>query len=461
MKRKLSKSVADAAEPQAARYVIWDTELSGFGLRVTPAGAKSWVVKYRAGEGGRNAAVRWYALGGYPELKAPDARDAAGEALAKVKLGQDPAGDRTAKRREMTVAQLVELYSKEGLIILKGKRQGEAMKPTTAAYTKARLAHHVVPLLGKRLVTEITPGDVVRFTKDVTAGKTAKDEKKEGSRVRVIVRGGEGAARKVVRDLSAVFTFAIQHRIVSENPVATASVRKTDNKRERYLSLEEIKRLGEALDALEGEGVNAKAVNIARLWALSGCRRNEIAALQWHEVDLKRGLLTFADSKTGRNVRPIGTASVALLRALRPEKAEGYVFPAERGEGFYQGTKKVWPEVIKRAKLPGVTPHVLRHTLGSAAASGGEALLMVGAILGHANARSTQIYAHIDYDPARLAADRATAGIAAALAGGKPAATEAATPDLTAIAAAIAEGRIPAELLEALAAAAGGATVEP
>lgn len=159
-------------------------------------------------------------------------------------------------------------------------------------------------------------------------------------------------------------------------------------------------------------------MNIARLWALSGCRRNEIAGLKWSEVDFDRGLLAFDVTKTGRSVRPLGAAAIALLEALKPEEAEGYVFPAERGEGFYHGTKTVWQAAIKKAALPGVTPHVLRHTLGSAAASAGEALLMVGSVLGHANARSTAIYAHISHDPARLAADRVTGPLAEAL--GRP-----------------------------------------
>src|SRR5262249_9012264 len=141
-------------------------------------------------------------------------------------------------------------------------------------------------------------------------------------------------------------------------------------------------RLGEALEKLEEEGVNRKATNITRLWALSGCRRNEIAGLKWTEVDFERGLLIFDDTKTGRSIRPLGAAAVSLLEALHVEAgaadkpAPTYVFPAERGDGFYSGTKKVWPEVVKRAELPGVTPHTLRHTIGGTAGSAGEALLM-------------------------------------------------------------------------------------
>jgi integrase len=106
---------------------------------------------------------------------------------------------------------------------------------------------------------------------------------------------------------------------------------------------------------------------------------------------------------------------VSLLRALRPANGGGFVFPADRGKSHFQGLKGVWAKVVERARLSGVTPHTLRHTVGAQAASGGEALLMVGAILGHANARSTQIYAHVDRQPARAAAGRATARIADAL----------------------------------------------
>ncbi len=290
------------------------------------------------------------------------------------------------------------------------------MKPLTARYTMARLRHHVLPLLGSRRLTEITEGDVEALARAVSKGVTSKDEK-GGDRSRIIVRGGDGAARKVVRDVSALFAFALRRRLMTANPVTNASVRKTDNRRERYLSLPEIERLGAALDELECEGVNPKATNIARLWALSGCRRNEIAGLRWTECDLEMGLLRLSDTKTGRSVRPLGAAAVALLAALGAEADEGseFVFPAERGEGFYQGTKRVWREAIRRAELPGVTPHVLRHSLGSAAASAGEALLMVGSLLGHANARSTAIYAHVSHDPARLAADRVTGPLADAL----------------------------------------------
>jgi len=315
---------------------------------------------------------------------------------------------------------LVDLYEKEGCYVLRGKRQGEPMKPTTKAYTMARLRHHVIPLLGSKRVSEISPADIERMVRDIAAGKTAKDEK-AGPRKRIIVRGGAGAGRKVARDLSALFTFAIRKGLRADNPCEVAAIRKTDNRRTRYLSLDEVERLGKALESLSADGVNPKALDIVRLWALTGARRTEIAGLKWSEIDFEHSCLRLSDSKTGASVRPLAAPALALLAALPRENGTPYVFPATSGDGYFQGAKRVWPRVVKLANLPGVTPHTLRHTLGSSAVSVGETLVMTGAILGHSEARSTSIYAHVQQDPAARAAARAVEPIAAALSGRKAA----------------------------------------
>ena len=217
-----------------------------------------------------------------------------------------------------------------------------------------------------------------------------------------------------------MFSFAARREIIARNPCETAAIRKTDRRKPRYLTLEEVTRLGAALDQLEQEGMNPKALNIARLWALTGCRRNEIAGLKWREVNFADSKLELDDSKTGKSRRPLGDAAITLLRRIAREDDSDYVFPAERGDRHYQGTKTMWSKIIRKAELPDVTPHTLRHTMGSTATSGGEALALTGAILGHANMRSTEIYAHVQNDPSRRAANRVTKRIAAALAGSPP-----------------------------------------
>ncbi len=407
-------------QPEDRAYRVYDSEKKGFGVRVAPSGVKTWFVEYRPYPGGRGTNKRRMSLGSTTSLEAPKAREKAKAVLTSVANGEDPAKERAEKRKELNLTQLIDLYEEEGCYVLRGIRQGQPMKPTTKAYTLARLRNHVVPIIGDSRITNVTEGDIEKMVRMITAGKTAKNEKKEG-RGRVIVKGGEGAARKVARDLSAVFTFAIRRKLVPENPCKNASIRKTDNQRTRYLTMAEIQRLGEALDTLQEQGVNPKALNIARLWALTGCRRDEIAGLKWDEVDFEHSCLMLDDSKTGRSVRPLAASALALLSEIPREDDSPYVFPATTGNGHFQGTKRIWPKAIALAKLPGVSPHTLRHTLGSSAISVGETMAMTGAILGHANPRSTAIYAHVQRDPAAQATARAVEPIAAALRGKKSA----------------------------------------
>ena len=410
----LTKGLVDSCGSTNKRYDIWDSKLPGFGLRVGVSGSKTFVVRYRADGGGRTAPKRYLTVGRYGTLTVEQARKRAQQILAEATVGDDPAMKRNAKRDELKMTGLIDLYETEGCFIQRGKRQGEPMKERTKTYTIARLRHHVVPLLGIKRVSEVNVGEIERFFRDVATGKSASDTK-IGHRKRIVVRGGDGAARKVFRDLSAVFSFAVRREIVEANPCEKAVVRKTDNRRERFLSIDEIKQLGKALDELEAEGMNLKALNITRLWVLTGCRRQEIAELKWDEIDFERGLLVLADSKTGRSVRPLAAAAVKLLKTIQRDENSDFVFPADSGEGFFQGTKKVWPKIVKKANLEGVTPHTLRHTVGAIATSSGEALALTGAILGHANMRSTMIYAHVEMDPSKLAADRVGEQLAAAL----------------------------------------------
>lgn len=449
----LTKTSVTNAKPGPERRYLWDRDLPGFGFRIEPSGVKSFVVKYRADGGGRSAPQRMMTVGRFGPLTAEVARRQAKTILGGAAAGTDRAAKLQAKRRELKMSVLIDFYEKEGCFIQRGKRQGEPMKPRTKKNTLARLRNHVVPLLGNKRITEINAGDIERFVQDVANGKTKKDEKR-GPRTRIIVRGGAGGARKVFQDLSAVFSFAKRRRLVDANPCQTAAVRRTANQRTRALSLGELKRLGAALDGLEKEGANKKALNIARLWALTGCRHMEIASLKWSEVNLEEGLLELDDSKTGRSVRPLGVAAQLLLERLAGTRdaSSPYVFPAERGKSHFQGTKRYWVQAIEKAELPGVTPHTLRHTMGSTATSTGEALALTGAILGHANPRSTAIYAHVQREPSKRAANRVSKKIAAALSGmvspgkavnGKPPATTLSMDELVKLVAQHANGTEP------------------
>lgn len=260
----LTNSLCKAAKERSKRYHIWDSELTGFGLRVEPSGTKTFIVKYRGDGGGRGASQKVVTIGRFGPLTPELARRNAKVVLGGVAVGDDPAADVQAKRRRMKMSALVDLYEAEGCYIQRGKRQGYPMTDRSKRYLIARLRHHVVPLLGNHVVAEITPGDVERFFRDVTDGKTARQERM-GPRQFINVRGGGGAARKVFRDLSAMLSFAKRHEIIERNPCEIAAVRKTDNHKDRYLTLAEVQRLGKAIDELAEEGANAKALAIMRL----------------------------------------------------------------------------------------------------------------------------------------------------------------------------------------------------
>ena len=268
--------------------------------------------------------------------------------------GEDPSRKRKASRGAITIAQLADAFEKEGLGYL---------RETNRRATLARARNHIVPLLGKKKVSAVGIAEVEQLLRDVKAGKTVKDEK-TGLRSRVIVRGGEAAAGRAVADLSAMFNFAKRRELVSQNPCLM--VRKPAiNKRTRFLNLDEMKRFGDALGALEASAAaNAKAIAIMRLWALTGCRRDEIAGLKWSEVDFGRACLTLAETKTGRSIRPLAHAASAILTAQPRDVSSEDVFPSDDNTAtYYQGTKRYWVRAVKLANLPGVTPHTLRHTI--------------------------------------------------------------------------------------------------
>jgi integrase len=334
--------------------------------------------------------------------------------LGAVLNGDDPAKELKAKRAEHTLKSLIDLYAEIGTSHLKER---------TRQFTLSRLRNHAIPLLGSRKVTEITVRDIERMIRDVAEGKTAKTIN-AGSKRQSIFRGGPGAAAKAARDLSAVFTFAIRDGLLTVNPCLTARKPK-DGTRDRFLRLNEVVRLGTALEEVERAGANKMGTDIIRLLLFTGCRRDEISGLKWQEVDFEYGCLRLDESKTGKSVRPLGAPALAILSAQFRHAGSEFVFPslvgARAGHSHYQGTKRIWTRVRQLAGLEDVVLHTFRHTMGSASVSAGESLAMTGAILGHKNSRSTDIYAHVADDPAKRAADRVTETLSNALLGNGPA----------------------------------------
>ena len=274
----------------------------------------------------------------------------------------------------------------------------------------AVIARHILPLLGRKQVAEVVRADVERFLRDIAAGKTIADIK-TGAHGRAIVSGGKGTATRTLGLLGGIFSFAVDRGLRPDNPVQGVK-RYRDQKSERYLSAGELARLGEAL---AGSSENPIAVAGVRLLILTGARKSEIQTAKWEHVDFERSCLRLPDSKTGAKTIPLGAAALALLQDLPRVEGNPYVLPGYRKGGYYIGLPKAWLRVRKAAQLDGVRLHDLRHSFASVAASAGDSLLLIGAILGHRDSKTTQRYVHLSNDPVKAVADRTAGNIAAAM----------------------------------------------
>lgn len=406
-KIKLTKRSVDALATSDRRRIIWDREIKGFGVRLETTGAKTFVVRYRAG-GGRRAPRRQMNIGRFGTVTVEQARSDAKRVLGQVAQGKDPVKERTAARRALTVKELCELYLDQGV----GHK-----KASTLATDRGRIKRHIIPLLGNRQITNVGTADVEKFMRDVADGKTARTTKTK-LRGKAVVQGGRGTAARTVGLLGAIFTFAVRRQLLSDNP-AHGVKRYPDGRNETYLSIEDIRKLGSVLSELEHEGENPTGIACLRLLALTGARKGEIVKLRWDEVDFGTHCLRLRDSKTGAKIIPLGEVASSLI-ANQPKLARSiWVFPSLKtnGETPFLGIEKIWKKVRLKLEMPTVRIHDLRHTFASVGVAEGASLPIIGAILGHREVSTTQRYAHLADNPIRAATDLISSQIECALSG--------------------------------------------
>lgn len=407
--------------PRDKDAVYFDCELKGFGVRIKPKGRAAYVLQYRNVEG----VSRRFTLGLVGAMTAEQARTHAKKLLGNIAAGHDPAETKKENASAETVAELCEAYLEaieRGLndpkkAVIFGK-SGEAKKASTVREDKSRINRHIVPLLGKRKVRDLTTTDITKFMRDVTTGKTAIDLKTK-ARGRARVTGGAGIASRTVGLLGGIMAFAVSEGIISHNPCRGVK-RPKDGVRDVRLSSAQYRALGEALDKAFASGEPWQSVNAVKLLALTGCRLGEIEKLKWSEVDFEGHALRLEDSKTRKSVRPLGAAALAVLAGIEHtfKHAGDYVFPAVRLDGApYGSLPKGWLRIVAHAAteqgnpLEGLTPHGLRHAYASVGGDLGLTEITIAALIGHSSATVTGRYIHA-LDSALIgAADRVAARI--------------------------------------------------
>lgn len=384
-KEKLTKRVIDKLEARDKDYIIFDSELPGFGIRVMPSGKCFFLIQYR-----RHGRTRRVMIGQFGPVTAEIARREAIRMLGNVRGNDgDPAAVRDRERQSATVKELGDRFLKEHV--------ATRCKPTTQAEYKRAVELFINPFFGNQRARTVSSADVSEL---------------HGAHAHIPYQANRtlGVLSKMM-NLAETWGIRDKHT----NPCEDIA-RYPEHKRERFLSAKEMKRLGEVLTQFEADGSESSyAVAAFRLLLLTGCRLREIQTLKWAYVDLDEHQIDLPDSKTGAKTVHLGEAAVELLKKLPQADGNPHVIAGKFKDTHLTDLQRPWRRIRKAAGLDNVRIHDLRHTFASGGLLVGESLPMIGKLLGHTQVQTTARYAHLANDPVKAAATRISERLAAAL----------------------------------------------
>jgi integrase len=404
----LTKRAVDAARPKDREYFIWCASTPGFGLRVYPTGRKIFICQVRIGR-----TTRRVKIGAYGPFTVDQARRRAMEIARAAAEGRDPQREKFEARSAITVGRLCDEYlsaARAGLVLT---RFGRAKSVSTVAIDEGRIARHIKPLIGSLRARDVTRADVQRMADKIAQGRTAGVFKGK-SRGKAVVTGGPGSAARVVGLLGGMYSWAEKRGLVpGPNPTRGTDIVRSSAK-DRVLLPAELFALGQATKAAEQTYPAAGAA--VRIIALTGMRREEACGLRWSEVDTGAHCLRLERTKTGRSMRPLGGAAIAVLNDLHKlQTSETWVFPNRNNTGSAD-LKTSIAAIFDAAGLKDARAQELRRTFASIAAAEGYSDSTIGELLGHARRGVTSRHYIRRPDAALVAAaNRVSAAIASAL----------------------------------------------
>jgi integrase len=361
---KFTKRSIEALDIRESDYFVWDSELSGFGVRVLPSGRKKFVLQYRYGKISRRMGI-----GQFGAITVDQARGLALQALAKLRQYIDPLAEVRERRTAITVKELAERFDAEHIAV--------HLKASTAKEYRRNLKIFILPAIGQKQILDVTRADIAKFHHD------SRDRPYQANRNIEIISKMFNLAE--LWGLRPEFTNPRRH--IKKYPEA---------KRERFFSSSELGAIGRVLNEMEAERIELpSAIAAVRLLLFTGCRLQEIMTLQWSYVDLDRSALHLPDSKTGAKIVSLGAAAAQVLANLERVPDNPYVI-AGRIEGKHlTDLQPFWQRVRGRAGLKDARIHDIRHTFASVAVSNGMSLPIIGKLLGHTQVQTTLRYAHL------------------------------------------------------------------
>jgi integrase len=389
MPLKITKRTVDQLSPASRDRILWDREVRGFGVRCRPSGAKHYVLKMRVG--GRQ---RWLTIGRHGSPWTPDnARREALRLLGLKAAGHDPASERDRQKGAITIAELGKRFLQEYVL--------QHCKPRTAEEYQRAVEKYINPIIGRHRIADLTRPDVAQLHHHF------RDRPYQANRSLAVL--------SKMMNLAEAWGF----RLDGSNPVRHVKKYRED-KRERYLTKAELRRLGAVLaDAQTKATESPFAVAAIGLLVLTGARLIEILTLRWQYVDLENEVLRLPDSKTGAKLMYLNAAAINLLHTMPRMAGNPYVIAGKNRGARLINLQKPWRRVRAKANLDDVRIHDLRHTFASVAAGTGMSLPIIGKLLGHSQPVTTARYAHLAADPIRAASNLIGAEISATMNGKK------------------------------------------
>ncbi len=378
-RKSLSNRVVDGLRAGDKEVVYWDRDLPGFGVRVYPNGAKTYLVQGRGPRGSKRITV-----GRHGTIPADEARRRGAALLIRIKAGEEP-GSEPGVGNGPTVADLAERYLREHVEV--------RCKPLTVKGYRAMIVGHILPALGKLPVAAVGREHVAEL--------------------HYRLRKTPVAANDTVGALSRMLNRAEAWGLVpaGSNPCRFVTPYRT-RRLERFLTEEEFARLGHALDELETGGrLPVHAAAALRLLMLTGCRCGEVLTLRWEDVALERNEIRLRDSKTGPRVVPLSPAAARVLAGIPRPPDNPWVIAGREPGARQTHIADYWYRVRERAGLDDVRLHDLRHSFASRALALGEDLTMIGKLLGHKKIQTTARYAHLARDSVKESAALVAASI--------------------------------------------------
>ncbi len=364
--------------------MFWDSELAGFGVRAYPSGSKYYIVQARE----KGKPPKRVTVGRHGVLTADEARWRAARIITQIKAGEDPLPEPELSRdvNSPTVREIAERWMAQHV--------NTYCKEKTRVMYRLVVDWHILPALGRRPALSVTHAMVVDFHHSLRSTPTM--------------------AKHSVRVLSRMWSAAEARRELPEgrNPCRRVSGYR-ENRRERFLSEAEFKRLGKALaDWKSISGVSAYSVAAIRQLLLTGCRKNEILGLEWDRVDLKSGELKLEETKTGARTVILSPEAVEVLKGIPRVEGNPYVIPGQVEGKHLFNLNAPWRVICRRVDLEDLRIHDIRHSFASRALALGESLPAIGRLLGQSRVETTARYAHLGRETVREVAVRISDSIA-------------------------------------------------